>query len=257
MALQQPAEAAASSRRALALAREQGAGESELERIHYQLGLALRKAGAREEAAAHLGEARRIAARWTEAPPEARALDASAAPASLAERSPLSRLPAAQRLDLRRRVLSALAQAYLNLGVMRVQAGRPGEAVALLEEAAGIDGESPRIQYSLGIARFSAGQFDKATAPLLRALAASPGDASLKRMLAMAWLNTEAYARAAELLKDDPERERDASLQLAYGLALAGAGQEAEAEAIFLRLLAEHGESAELKEALRQLKARR
>ena len=45
LALDRPAEAAASLRRALALAREQGAGAADLRKIHYQLGLALRKLG--------------------------------------------------------------------------------------------------------------------------------------------------------------------------------------------------------------------
>jgi len=257
LALQQPAEAAASSRRALELARERGASESELERIHYQLGLALRKVGAQEEAATHLAEAKRIAARWTDVPRDAKALAPSEAAAPLFEDSPLWKLPPAQRLDLKRRVMSALALVYLNLGVIRVQGERFAEAVELLEKAAAIDPDFPQLQASLGVAYFNARMFDKAIGPLSRVLAASPGDASLKRMVAMAWLNTGAYPKAAELLKDDPERARDASVQFAYGLALAHHGREPEAEAIFMGLIAEHGESAELNEALRQLKARR
>jgi predicted Zn-dependent protease len=48
-------------------------------------------------------------------------------------------------------------------------------------------------------------------------------------MLAMAWLNTGAYAKAASLLRDDPERETNPSLQLSYLVALVRSGDAAEA----------------------------
>src|SRR5262249_5462221 len=62
LALDRPADAAASWQRALAMAEEQGADAAELERIHYQLGVVLRKLGAETEAAGHLAEARRLSA---------------------------------------------------------------------------------------------------------------------------------------------------------------------------------------------------
>ena len=65
-------------------------------------------------------------------------------------------------------------------------------------------------------------------------------------MLAMAWLNTREYGKAAELLGEDPEIGKDPSLQFAYGLALAKSGQAARAEEVFSKLLATHGDSAEL-----------
>lgn len=246
LALDRPADAVASSRRALALGGEQGATESELERIHYQLGLALRKTGAGQEAAAHLAEAKRIAARWTEAPPAEKPF----------EPAPASALPASDRQGLAHRVRASLAQAYLNLGVMQAQADHLSEALELFEKAAEADPDFPQVQYSLGIARFNARQFDKATDPLTRALATSPGDARLKRALAMAWLNSGSYTKAAALLERDPGRAGDPSLQFAYGLALAHGGREAEAEAIFTKLIRENGESAEVSEALRQLESR-
>ena len=65
-------------------------------------------------------------------------------------------------------------------------------------------------------------------------------------MLAMAWLNTREYGKAAELLGQDPELGKDPSLQFAYGLALAKSGRAAQAQEVFSRLLATHGDSAEL-----------
>jgi hypothetical protein len=43
-------------------------------------------------------------------------------------------------------------------------------------------------------------------------------------MLALAWLNTKAYDKAAALLADDPERDTDPALREAYALAVSGLG---------------------------------
>ena len=74
-------------------------------------------------------------------------------------------------------------------------------------------------------------------------------------MLALAWLNTESYAKAAELLQDDPEREADPSLQFAYGMALVKSDRAAEGERVFAQLLRAHGDSAELSVLLGQAHA--
>jgi len=169
----------------------------------------------------------------------------------------LDAVPRADRPALRRRVTTSLASAYLNLGVMQAQRQRFPRAAELLETAAEIDAAFPKVQYSLGVARFNAQQFDKATGPLARALAEQPQDVALKRMLAIAWLKTEAFDKAAELLRDDPGREDDASLQYAYGLALVRGNRASEAEPVFARLLARHGDSAEMNVLLGQAYAQR
>jgi len=125
----------------------------------------------------------------------------------------------------------------------------------MFEMAAEVDPAFPKVQYSLGVARFNAQQFDKATGPLSLALAEAAGDVGLRRMLAIAWLNTEAYEKAAELLRDDPGRDEDASLQYAYALALVRSNRASEAEPIFGRLLARHGDTAELNVMLGQAHA--
>lgn len=169
--------------------------------------------------------------------------------------SAVTALPPPQRLELERRVKTELVRAYLNLGVIQTQGQRFSRAAELFDQAAAIDPDFPQVQYSLGVARFNARQFDKAAGPLGRALAATPQHAGLRRMLAMAWLNSEAYDKAAELLRYDPEREADASLQFAYGLALVRADHAAEAQSIFARLLARHGDSAEVRVVLGQANA--
>jgi tetratricopeptide (TPR) repeat protein len=249
------AESVASLRRALELVERQGAGTDQLKVIHNQLGQALRRLGREQEAATHFAESERLSAQGSNAAreqlarykadtPEPEAAPDAAAP--MIEDSPLAVLTPSERLGLKRRVTAGLARSYLNLGVMQVQSERFAEAVELFEKAADVDPAFPQVQYSLGVAYFNARQFDKAAGPLTRALALSPTDAGLKRMLAMAWLNAQTYEKAAELLADDPELSTNPSLQFAYGLALAKSDRTAEAERIFSRLLAQHGDSAEL-----------
>lgn len=264
LALDRAAEAAASSRRALELAEEQGAGQSETQKIHYQLGLALRKLGATEEAATHLAEARRLAnasrtgGSPSDAPDAAPSGQPRAAEPSI-DASSLSDVPRSQRPELRRRVVAGLARAYLNLGVLQAQSPTPvraserfARAATFFAGAAEVDPDFPNVQSSLGVAYFNARQFDKAVAPLERALAASPDDHGLRRMLAMSLLDTGTWEKAARLLQDDPEREADSSLQFAYGLALVRSRREAEAEKVLSRLLARQGDSAELRVLLGQ-----
>jgi tetratricopeptide (TPR) repeat protein len=246
LALDRPAEAAASLRRALMLAAEQGAGAAELRTIHYQLGLALRKLGDATGAAEHFAAARQASAGdGAEGTLPAVAPGANGEGA-MADASPLADLPAPRRAEVERHVKGELARTYLNLGVIEAQAQRFPDAAQRFEQAASLDPAFPQVQSSLGIAYFNAREFGRAVPPLERAVAASPGERGLARMLALAWLNTEAYAKAADLLRDDPERDADPSLQFAYGMALVKSERAAEAEEVFARLLRAHGDSAEL-----------
>ncbi len=256
-------EAAASLRQALALAQGQGANAPALRAIHLQLAQALRATGAADEAAAHFAESARQSeegasaeeaslARYLADAPDPKA---SAAGVPVIEASPLASLPPARRGAIRQSVSSGLARAYLNLGVLRMQAEEFGPAAELFASAVRLDPQSAQAQASLGIARFNAKQFDQATGPLEKARAASPGDRALTRMLAMAWLNVESYAKAAALLVDDPERPTNPSLQFAYGLALVKSERGAEAEAAFKELVSRHGDSAELSVLLGQANA--
>jgi tetratricopeptide (TPR) repeat protein len=219
LALGRPQDAVVSLRRALALAGEQGAGDSDLEKVHYQLGLGLRKLGAAEEAATHLDEARHLASA------------AAAQPSTVtpSDTSPLAGLTRAERDALRKRVDGALARAYFNLGLLAMQdtPGRDasGRAAEWLEAAASIDPSFPRVQSALGVAYFNARRFQDAAAALARAIEREPGDAGSKRMLALSLINTEAWEKAVPLLRDDPERASNAQVQLAYGVALARTGR--------------------------------
>ena len=264
LAHDRPADAAASLKRALQGAQEEGAKGEALRTIHIQLGQALRRLGQTEEAAAHFAEAERTSAEGTEAARErmARYMTDSPAemetPKSLAvpirEASPLAALAPSQRLEIKRRVTVGLARAYLNMGVMKAQGQRFAHAAQMFERAAEVDPDFPQVQSSLGVAYFNAKQFGKATGPLGRALETAP-DPALRRLLAMAWLNTETYDKAAELLESDSERLRDPSLQFAYGLALVKSGRAAEAERIFSSLLTRNADSARLNVLLGQAHA--
>jgi tetratricopeptide (TPR) repeat protein len=180
---------------------------------------------------------------------------AGRAPEPPEQQPELAVLAPPQRLELERRVKAELVRAYLNLGVMQTRAQRFSRAAELFGKAAAITPDSAQVQYSLGVARFNARQFAEATAPLSRALAANPADAGLRHMLAMAWFNAEAYDKASELLRDDPGRAADASLQFAYGAALVRSGRAAEAQPVFAALLARHGDSAEVRVLLGQASA--
>jgi tetratricopeptide (TPR) repeat protein len=255
LALDRPEEAATALRRALELSQADGTGSIERKNIHYQLGVALRNLGRTDEAASHFAEAERSYAANAERDRErlsrylADLPDRSTAMAgapTAADASPMSKLPREQRDALRGRVRTALARAYLNLGIVQARAGRFARASGFLESAAAVDADFPRVQYTLGVVYFNAQQYEQAAGPLARALAAAPQDDEVRRMLALSWLNTEQYSKAADLLEKDPKRDADASLQYAYGLALARSERAAEAEGIFTRLLAEHADSAEL-----------
>jgi tetratricopeptide (TPR) repeat protein len=260
LALDRPSDAVVPLRRALELARI----DMQLGSIHYQLALALRALGEDEEASSHFAESQRYSteralgsrerlSRYLAGEVEAGLDTAPTSP--LVQGAQLSGLTPAEREDTRRRTRTGLARAYLNLGVMQARSEAFPRAADDFALAAECDPALEQVQYSLGVARFNAGQFEAAKVPLARALTEAPADPALSRMLALASFNTEDYAKAAELLGQDPERGNDASLQFTYATALVRSGHARDAEAIFKRLLAEHGESAELSVVLGQAHA--
>jgi len=263
LALDRPADAAAALRRALETAEEHAGSEDEIAKIHYQLGLALRKLGAGVEAAAHLAQAKDGLAGGQAAdtgPADAAPVDAAGGLGD--DASPLAEVPLAQRQGFKRRAAAGLVRAYFNLGVLQVQGHRSApaaerftRAAAFFERAAELDADFPQLQSSLGVAYFNAREFAKATGPLARAVAAAPDDRGLNRMLAMSWLNTEAWDKAAALLENDPERETDASLASALGLALLRSGRAARAEEVLKGAAALKGDSGELLVLLAQAHA--
>ncbi len=232
--------------------------------LHYQLALALRRSGRGEEAEPHFEAAENYSAASTEGLRDRLAdylagrgtegQEATLAAASLSGTA-VSGLEPEDRARLFEAVRAILARASFNLGVMATQSRRFFRAVDHFEQAASVDADFPSVQYSLGVARFNAGQFLEATSPLSAALEQQSDNLALRRMLALAWLNAESYNRAAELLALDPGRASDRSLQYAYGLALVRSGRIAEAQPIFDRLLAEHGDWPELNVLLGQAAA--
>ena len=253
VALERPAEAKAALERALELVKRTGREDSQLRNIEYQLGLALRQLGEAEQAAAHFAEAERLTARVAEGDRESldRYLRDAAGPAPplgvpILDTSAFASLAPAERAVLRERVRTAVARGSFNLGVMQAQGGRFAQAAFEFEKAALVEPDFPQLAYSLGVSWFNAQQPRKAREPLERALAATPGDDNLRRMVALASLEADAPARAVELLAGDAGRSSDPSLQYAYALALVRAGRVPEAEPVFRRLLAAHGDTAEL-----------
>lgn len=237
---------------------------AQISKLHYQLGLALRRAGDQEAAAHHFAAAEESKAKETEDSRDRlqrfleeeirqRPREVFAAPL---ETTVVAELDPRARFELRARVTEWLAQVYLNLGVLQIRAQKISRAGDLFEQAAELEPELPRVQYSLGVARFNSGQFALATEPLSRALERDPANAQLRRMLALAWLNSDHYEQAVELLADDGDRQTDRSLQYAYGLALVRSGRAEEAERIFSELLTRYPDWAELNVVLGQALAK-
>ena len=268
LGLNRAADAVVSLRRALELieSRPAGAGKSgddqeRLRSLHYQLATALRSTGATAEADREFAEAQRLAVARTEADRDRLAQYMADAPETAkSQLLPLElrayeSLAPADRNAIATRVRAALARSYLNLGIMHAQAGRFVRAAEQFESSAEIDANFPQVQYSLGVAYFNAQRYDKAIAPLKRAREEQPQNADIKRMLALASLNTDDYAAAVDLLRDDPMLRSDASLQYAFGLALVRSDRAEEAERIFSRVLAQNPDVPELNVLLGQAHA--
>jgi tetratricopeptide (TPR) repeat protein len=261
LALDQTADAIASLRRALELVERPPADTARAGQVHYQLGIALRKQGSAEDAARHFEAAERYSVRRVDQSREelARYLtdtpNPEPPPGLAADTSPLAGLTQTGRSELRRRTTEALTRASFNLGVIHTQAQRFARAAEFFARAAELDPVFPQVQYSLGVAYFNAKQYGKAIDPLTRARDVAPADANVRRMLALSLLNAEQYDKAAELLRNDPGRDSDPSLQYAFGLALVRSGRGADAEVIFDQLLAAHADNADVNVLLGQAHA--
>jgi tetratricopeptide (TPR) repeat protein len=251
--LGQPRAAADAFRRAIQASVDVPA-ESRTGNLHYQLAQALRAAGDTAAAEVEFTAASQSAADRTASTRDtlqrylagAGDLPGAPAPQLALDSGAIGSMAPAARASLDTKVGSTLARVYLNLGILQVQDKRYARATTLMQEGAALDPDVPRLQYSLGVAAFNAEQFAVAAAALERALAADPANPDARRMLAMASLNARAFDRAAELLKTDPDLNRDPSLQYAYGVALVHSGNAAEAERLFSSLLAAHGDNPQL-----------
>jgi tetratricopeptide (TPR) repeat protein len=267
LALNQAADALVSLRRALAIATAQSTTASENERlrmIHYQLGTALRATGAQREAEQQFAEAERLSAQRNAGDRErlAQYLGEVESQESGGARTMLTldiaaygSLSSREREAAASRIRTILARAYLNLGILQAQANRFGRAAEFFEASAELDPAFPRVQYSLGVAYFSAQQYDKALPPLARAAAEQPQNFEIARMLALAAFDIEDYTRAADLLSKDPKLPTDPALQYAYGVALVRSGRAEEADRIFSRVLAQNPDVPELNVVIGQAHA--
>lgn len=263
-ALGRTTDAVTSLERALALMQVPPVDESRLGNTHYQLATALRKLGRNDEGARHFSAAETTSASrasqsradlaryMSDAPDQP---TASAAVAPYVATSPLDAVAPAARQAILRKANDTVARALFNLGLMQAQGGRFDRGVQHFDLAAQVLPGFPQVQRALGLSLFNTGRFAEAAMPLSKAIEAEPGDSASRRMLALSWFNSEQYAPAAELLRDDPGRETDPSLQYAYGAALVRSGNAAEAERVFERLVDGPTESAEIHVVLGQAHA--
>ena len=268
LAMGRAADAVTSLRRALdAAGRTRNASGADVRRrsVRYQLATALRATGANAEAEREFAEAQRLSVEQAESERDQLAnylADTMDTAASTTRSLPLGiagfeTLTDSERTALQGRLITTLARTYLNLGIIHAQATRFARAAELFELAAEIDPAFPQVQSSLGVAYFSAEQYEKAVPALMRATEQQPQNADSRRMLALASLNAGDYARAADLLRADPKLPVDPSLQYAFGLALVRSDRAEEAEKIFSRVLLEHPDVPELNVVVGQIHAAR
>ena len=269
LAMGRAADAVASLKRALDAARRTGstpAADARRRYVRYQLATALRATGAHAEAEREFAEAQRLSAEQLESARDqlarymADTMDTAAATApvpSAGDRpgSTRSLTPNAPRFrgdwappwrgptsisgsSTHRRLVSRAPRSCSSWPQGSIRPFR-------------------RSRYSLGVAYFSAEQYEKAVPALTRATEQQPQDADSRRMLALASLNAGDYTRAADLLRADPKLPADPSLQYAFGLALVRSDRAEEAEKIFSRVLLEHPDVPELNVVVGQIHAAR
>jgi tetratricopeptide (TPR) repeat protein len=252
-ALGNPKAAADALRKAIALSGDAPI-DSRTGNLHYQLAQALRDAGdtaaadaefkaASDSAADRAASSRDVLQRYLAGTGDAPGAAAAEIPL---DAGPIGSLPVAARSTLGAQTATILARVYLNMGILQAQERRFARATALMQSAAALDPKLPRLQYSLGVAAFNAQQFPVAAAALEHAVSEDGSNGDARRMLALASLNARAFDRAADLLKADPDLQRDPSLQYAYGIALVHSGHASDAEQLFSSLLAAHRDNPQL-----------
>lgn len=88
------------------------------------------------------------------------------------------------------------------LAVVLLEARRPAEAVALLEEAVALDPDNPSAHLSLGLTYAQAGRLADGERALERSVALAPRDPAARYSLALAYVQTGRRAQAAVHLRE-------------------------------------------------------
>ena len=134
--------------------------------------------------------------------------------------------------------------------------GRTADAERALERARALDPSSARVLVGLGSVRLTAGERDKAREAFEQALAQNPAAAQAESALAMMagedGRDGEARERFARALAADPA---EAAKLLALASLLAGRGRMAEARA-YLELFEQHADPARFARELAQVRRR-
>lgn len=240
--------------KALALLESGKKDLQQISAVHYLLAQALRKMGDSQGAEEHFRLSQQTKTADVEETRET-LKQYLAGEASLGEQSTLNlldlsgleALTEAQRQRLKEAMLTNIARAESNLGVLRAQAQDFAHAADYFKNAADAIPDFPDVEYSLGLSYFNSQQFQQAIAPLQKAITTdAKRTAEIQRVLALCYLNTEQYSKAASLLAIDDGRREDVSLEYAYALALVRSNQIKEAEQEFAYLLSRHADSPEL-----------
>ena len=141
-----------------------------------------------------------------------------------------------------------LAEGYSRLGKIHLAQKSYEQAVTALEAAALNQPDSSDILIDLAIARFDAGQYEKASAPLQKLLARNPQDAAARQLLGKTWFMRGDFVKAATELETALKlAPRDYDVAYTLGLAHLKQHQLAPARQVFNRMLRELGDRAGLR----------
>jgi predicted Zn-dependent protease len=105
-----------------------------------------------------------------------------------------------EAIEIYTRLVEALptnAGLQMNLGMARLMAGAPGDALEPLRKATALDSSLVPAWLFLGAANLDLGRSDAAIAPLRKVVAAEPRNAQARQMLGQALLATHRYDDAA------------------------------------------------------------
>ncbi len=131
-----------------------------------------------------------------------------------------------------------LSSSYNDLGVMRAKASQFKEAAEYFKQAAAWKSDLPGLDRNWGFASYRAELYSDAIPPLERQLASAPGDAFVRKLLALSYFAADTFIKTAEVLrpflKDPPD---DPALLFALGTSLVRTRHSEIARGIFRRLL--------------------
>ena len=223
----------------------------QVSKAHSMMGQILIKAGKQDEGEAELKRAQDLRALAFQSDKEGQAArengphdvlpeirEGREKPSFLESRPPLTPAEQKQNAVLHEALVTILANAYNNLGVIRARHEQFIQASDYFQKAfhwmPGLEG----LDRNWGLAAFHAQRFEDAAAPLARQLARQPADDKVRDALGVSYFMSNQFGKTVEtfrpLLRDLPD---DPGLLYALGVSLDRTGNSGMATRVFRRML--------------------